>query len=88
MAADDEEFESLRRAHRAVTTQELQDSLQMLRYDVHREVQEVIKEQVRQFAIAREDTEDIIRCLSSQLADLLQANKELRAENERLRRIY
>lgn len=84
----DDEFDSLRKTLRPVTSQELQDALQMLRYDVHREVQEIIKEQVRQFTLAREDTENIIRGLSSQLADLLQANKELRAENERLRRIY
>ena len=44
--------------------------------------------QVRQFALAKEDTADMVRALSAQLQELLAANKELRQENERLRRIY
>jgi len=36
----------------------------------------------------QEETAQLVRELSSQLADLLQSNKELREENERLRRIY
>jgi regulator of replication initiation timing len=60
----------------------------MLRYDVHREVQVVLREQVRQFQLAKEDTALLVNELSQQLQELLQANRELRAENERLRRIY
>lgn len=36
-----------------VTSQELSESLQLLRYDLHREVQQIIREQVRQFSIAK-----------------------------------
>lgn len=36
-----------------VTSQELAESLQLLRYDMHREMQQIIREQVRQFAIAK-----------------------------------
>lgn len=36
-----------------VTSEQLEEALSMLRYDIHREVQQVIKEQIRQFAIAK-----------------------------------
>jgi regulator of replication initiation timing len=42
----------------------------------------------RQFSIAKDDTTKIVQELGEQLKDLLQANRELRAENERLRNIY
>ena len=71
-----------------LTTADLTEALDMLRYDVHREVQVVLREQVRQFQLAKEDTAQLVGELSQQLQELLQANKELRAENERLRRIY
>ena len=71
-----------------VTTADLSEALDLLRYDVHREVQVVLREQVRQFQLAKEDTALLIGELSQQLQELLQANKELRTENERLRRIY
>lgn len=51
--SDLEEFNDLKQAVRPVTRIELEESLELLRYDIHREVQEIIKEQVRQFSIAR-----------------------------------
>jgi regulator of replication initiation timing len=36
----------------------------------------------------QEETADLLKGMSAQVAELLAANKELRAENERLRRIY
>jgi hypothetical protein len=107
-----EDFSSLRNAVRPVTAKELEEALELLKYDIHREIQEVIREQVRQFSIAKvnckfvftiyeldfyilyiyhysqEDTMHLIRDLSLQLKELLIANKELRDENERLRKIY
>ena len=71
-----------------MTNGELQDALQMLRYDIHKELQAVMREQVRQFHLAKEDTTKLVNEMSDQLREVLQANKELRAENERLRRIY
>jgi len=47
------EFDALRRALQPVTSQELQDALHLLRYDVHKEIQAITREQVRQFAIAK-----------------------------------
>jgi hypothetical protein len=47
------EFDDLRRALQPVTSQELQDALALLRYDVHKEIQAITREQVRQFAIAK-----------------------------------
>jgi len=47
------EFDDLRRALQPVTSQELQDALALLRYDVHNEIQAITREQVRQFAIAK-----------------------------------
>lgn len=48
-----DEYAALREAVRPVTNKELNDSLEMLKYDIHLEVQDLIREQVRQFAIAR-----------------------------------
>lgn len=48
-----DDFSSLRQAIKPVTSKELEDALDMLRYDIHCEIQEVMKEQVRQFTIAR-----------------------------------
>lgn len=80
--------EDIRRAIHPVTRQELREELESLRYDIHREIQGIIKEQVRQFTIAKEDTSKAIERMSAQLTELLEANRELRVENERLRRIY
>ena len=71
-----------------VSTKDLHEALEMLRYDVHREVQTVVREQVRQFGIAKQDMENTVAKLGQQMVQLLQANEELRKENERLRRIY
>jgi hypothetical protein len=84
----DRGYESIRSAVKAVSKVELEESLQLLRYDIHREVQDIVREQIRQFAIAKNDTAQLVEELSSQLKDLLQANRELRAENEYLRNIY
>lgn len=40
------------------------------------------------WSIAQEETAEMIDKLSEQLREVLAANKELRAENERLRHIY
>ena len=49
-----EEVEThIRQQLRPVTHQQLTESLQLIQYDVHREVQSVIREQVRQFSIAK-----------------------------------
>lgn len=50
---DQLELSSLKQMLRPITRKELEDNLQLLRYDIHREVQDVIKEQIRQFAIAK-----------------------------------
>lgn len=80
--------EDVMKAIRPVTKQELLEELDSLRYDLHREIQAIIKEQVRQFSIAKEDTAKAIERMSAQLTEVLEANRELRAENERLRHIY
>lgn len=49
--ADD--FTSLREAVRPVTHRELEDAIELLKYDIHQEVQEIVREQVRQFSIAK-----------------------------------
>lgn len=46
-------FAGLRHALKPVTAKDLEESLQLLRYDIHREVQDVIREQIRQFSIAK-----------------------------------
>lgn len=81
-------FDNLRNAVKPVTSQELHDSLAMLKYDIHREIQDIIREQARQFSMAKSDTLSLIEKLNQQLVDVLQSNKELRAENEKLRKIY
>ena len=48
-----DDFSSLRQAIKPVTTKELEESLEVLKYEIHREVQEIIHEQVRQFNIAK-----------------------------------
>ncbi len=47
------DFMDLKHAVKPVTSKELEESLELLRYDIHREVQDIIKEQVRQFTIAK-----------------------------------
>ncbi len=47
------EFSALRQAIRPITSKDLEESLELLKYDIHREVQEIIREQVRQFSIAK-----------------------------------
>lgn len=48
----------------------------------------MIKEQARQFSLAKQDMSEAMGRLSTQLEDMLQANAALRLENERLRNIY
>jgi hypothetical protein len=48
-----DEFDELRRAVRPVTSRELSEAMQMLKYDIHKEVQAVIKEQIRLFSEAK-----------------------------------
>lgn len=48
-----EDFQQLRHAVRPVTVRELEESLEVLKFDIHREIQEVIHEQVRQFNLAK-----------------------------------
>jgi hypothetical protein len=47
-----------------------------------------MREQVRQFTIAKEETALLIRDLGKQLKELSRANEELREENLYLRHIY
>jgi hypothetical protein len=49
----DQSFESVRQAVKPVTAQDLDEALMLLRYDLHREMQDIIREQVRQFSIAK-----------------------------------
>ena len=60
-AAVTPEADSLRRAMQPVTAQELQEALQLLKYDVHKEIQAVTREQVRQFAIAKVSA--VLQCI-------------------------
>lgn len=46
-------FEALRKAVRPVNSQELSEAMAMLKYEMHREVQSIIYEQVRQFELAK-----------------------------------
>ena len=87
VAANDD-YSALRQMVQAVSSAELQESLQLLRYDMHREISAVLREQVRLFERQRDDMSVLVDELRNQLHDVLQANKELRAENERLRNIY
>lgn len=47
------DFDELRQSIRPVTAKDMEDALESLRYDIHMEMQDVIKEQVRQFIIAK-----------------------------------
>jgi hypothetical protein len=49
----DQSFDSVRQAVKPVTAQDLDEALMLLRYDLHREMQDVIREQIRQFSIAK-----------------------------------
>jgi hypothetical protein len=49
----DSGFEGLRHAMRPVNNQDLSDALSVLRYDIHREVQVILNEQMRLFDIAK-----------------------------------
>ncbi len=71
-----------------LTQENLQEALEIFKYDIHKELQGVIREQVRQFEIAKQDNAALIQQMSEQLRDLLESNRELREENERLRHIY
>ena len=82
------DHEVLRQSVRPVTSLELQDALAVLKYDVHREVGLILHEQVRQFEIAKEDNMRLVGTLAEQLRTLLRENEDLRAENERLRRVF
>lgn len=86
---------------RPVTHFELSEELLLLRYDIHQELHGILREQVRQFALAKvisiiiddspklqKDMEEIVEKLTSKLDELLLENRQLRAENERLRHIY
>ncbi|RYH30515.1 hypothetical protein EON65_04855 [archaeon] len=55
-AGGDMEFGDLRQAVRPVSAKDLEEALEVLKYDIHNEVQEIIKEQVRQFVIAKVST--------------------------------
>ena len=63
-AAVSPETDALRRAMLPVTVSELSEALQLLRYDVHKEIAAVTREQVRQFALAKVRTPGFI-CPSS-----------------------
>lgn len=52
-AAVSPETDALRRAMLPVTVSDLSEALQLLRYDVHKEIAAVTREQVRQFALAK-----------------------------------
>ena len=71
-----------------VTSSELNEQLALLKYDIHKELQVVVREQIRQLTISKDETVVIIEKMFDKMNELLEANKELRAENERLRRIY
>jgi regulator of replication initiation timing len=71
-----------------VTSSELNEQLALLKYDIHKELQVVVREQIRQLTISKDETVVIIEKMFEKMNELLEANKELRAENERLRRIY
>jgi len=71
-----------------VTSSELNEQLALLKYDIHKELQVVVREQIRQLTISKDETVVVIEKMFEKMNELLEANKELRAENERLRRIY
>jgi hypothetical protein len=83
-----EDYASLRLKVQPVSSAELQDSLHLLRYDIHREISAITREQLRLYELQRSDMQQLVAGFQVQLAEVLQANKELRAENEKLRQIY
>lgn len=87
-AAMAEDYASLRLKVQPVSSAELQDSLHLLRYDIHREISAITREQLRLYELQRSDMQQLVAGFQAQLAEVLQANKELRAENEKLRQIY
>lgn len=56
LGKNDDEFESIKAAIRPVSSQELENALDLLKYDIHKDVQTIIKEQIRQFDISRVST--------------------------------
>ena len=48
--------DELRSAIRPVSNQQLTEAMQLLKYDIHREMQGLLKEQIRQFSIAKVPT--------------------------------
>jgi hypothetical protein len=78
----------LRDRDKNINLGDFHELFQELRYEIHRELQSIVKEQIRQFSIAKSDMERIVGSLAKQMDDLLIANRELREENERLRKIY
>ena len=78
----------LRRGVSTVTSQELQESLAVLKFDIHCDIRDVLTEQARQFSMYRDDVAEMVGELQKQLQSVLDANSELRKENERLRHIY
>jgi WD40 repeat protein len=48
-----DEFAVLKQSLRPVTQRDLDEAIELLKYDIHQEVQEIIREQVRQFSIAK-----------------------------------
>ena len=88
-AMDSALMESLQNSlSKVVTSNELQEQLALLKYDIHKELQGVIREQIRQHTISKDETVVVIERMFEKMNELLEANKELRIENERLRRIY
>ena len=84
----DKEVEQIRHGVEAVTSQEMQEALQLLKYDIHKDVWSILTEQARQFELQRGDMLKIVEELKGHLSSVLEANMELRKENERLRHIY
>jgi hypothetical protein len=86
--AKDDKLEQLRQGVSSVTSQELQEALQVLKYDIHKDVWSILSEQSRQFELQRGDMMRMVEELKGHLSSVLEANTELRRENERLRHIY
>jgi hypothetical protein len=58
-----EEFASLREATRPVSQRELDEALDLLKYDIHQELQELMREQLRQFNISKVRRTFSVECL-------------------------
>ncbi len=84
----DDRVEELRQGVSSVTSQELQEALQVLKYDIHKDVWSILAEQSRHFELQRGDMMRLVEELKGHLSSVLEANAELRKENERLRHIY